>query len=140
MADLNDLKRDFFFRLLEMAGRVFVMIRYSDDVVVGRRGFLEEEKEDGLVLVFNDKMKFTWDEAGISATLVFGTAPEKCFIPADNIVSVYSPELKVHLAVTPEEDDDKESGPGGARGKASKKPVEPGSEGNVIRVDFKRKE
>jgi hypothetical protein len=93
MKPLDELKREVFFRLLDLAGRVYIQVRYSDAVRIGRRGFLAEEKEEGLVLVLNQKMKFTWDDEGIHTTLLFGTAPEKCFIPAGDIVAVYSPEL-----------------------------------------------
>jgi hypothetical protein len=134
MDNLTDLKKDVFFRLLEMAGRVFVIVRHSDSVEVGRRGFLEEEMENGLVLVFNRKMKFIWDDDGIHATLVFGTAAEKCFIPPEDIISVYSPELKVHLVTTLEGDtkEDEES-------KDSKPGDETGSDKKVIKVDFKKR-
>jgi len=134
MDNVTDLKRDVFFRLLEMVGRVFIIVRHSDSVEVGRRGFLDKERENGLVLVFNKKMKFLWDDDGIHATLVFGTSAEKCFIPPKDIISVYSPELKVHLVVTPE-DKMAESGKQGD----SEPDAEQESEKKVIRVDFKRK-
>jgi hypothetical protein len=94
---LNSLKKHIFYELLDVAERVMVLVRHSPDVVIGNRGFVGEEKESGVVLVFNPKMKFTWDEYGISATLVFGSAPQKCFIPAGSIAAVYSPELNIQF-------------------------------------------
>jgi hypothetical protein len=41
--DLGDLMKDVFFRLMDMSGRVFIHVRYSEAVSVGRRGFLPEE-------------------------------------------------------------------------------------------------
>jgi len=94
---LNNLKKQIFYEFLDMAGRVMVLVRYSPDVVIGNRGFIGEERESGIILVFNPKMKFSWDEDGISTTLVFGAAPQKCFIPAGSIEAVYSPELNTQF-------------------------------------------
>jgi hypothetical protein len=94
---LTDLKKHVFFELLDLAGRVFVLVAYSENVIIGERGFLPEEKEKGLVLVFNARMKFEWDRQGISATLGFGTRTEKCFIPPESIISVFSPDLNAQF-------------------------------------------
>ncbi len=96
---LNDLKKYTFFEILELAGRVFIIVDYDESVVIGKRGFLPEEKERGLVLVFNSKMKFSWDDDVISATLVFGNSPEKCYIPVNAVAGVFSPDLRIQLAV-----------------------------------------
>ncbi|WP_353683784.1 ClpXP protease specificity-enhancing factor SspB [Thermodesulfovibrio sp. 3907-1M] len=96
---LNDLKRQTFFDLLELAGRVFIVVDYDESVVIGKRGFLPEEKERGLILVFNSRMKFNWENDAITATLVFGSTPEKCYIPVNAIAAVFSPDLRVQLSV-----------------------------------------
>ncbi|MBI5213590.1 MAG: hypothetical protein HY957_09540 [Nitrospirae bacterium] len=101
-AGLNNLKKHIFFELLNLAGRAFVLVRYSDDVILGNRGFTAEEKENGIILVFNPRMNFLWDDYGITATLVFGTSPQKCFVPADAITAVYSPELNTQFTVSPQ--------------------------------------
>jgi len=95
---LNNLKKTVFYDLLNLAGRVFIVVRYSENVEIGNRGFLPEERENGLILVFNSRMNFSWDDGGILAHLVFGTSPEKCFIPEDDIVAIYSPELETHFS------------------------------------------
>jgi hypothetical protein len=56
---LNSLKKHTFFEILRLANRVFIIVDYDDTVIIGKRGFLPEEKERGLVLVFNNKMKFS---------------------------------------------------------------------------------
>ena len=94
---LNNLKKQIFYEFLDMAGRVMVLVKYSPDVVIGNRGFIGKEKESGIILVFNPKMKFIWDEYGISTTLVFGAAAQKCFIPAGSIEAVYSAELNAQF-------------------------------------------
>lgn len=138
--DRNELKRKVFYDILNIVGRAFVLVRYSDDVVIGKRGFLPAEKEKGLVLVLNSRMNFEWDDSGISATLVFGNTPEKCFIPADAVVSVFSPELSAQFSIIPGE----KEAPGE---KAEKKPEKVKSEGKgkatgdkkVVKVDFSKK-
>src|SRR5512136_1066987 len=99
--NLGSLKRHVFFELLNLAGRVFVLVEPSESVVLGRRGFSEDEKKNGIVLVFNSKMKFDWDDKVIRATLVFGTAPQKCVIPVEAIIAVYSPEAGAQFIVSP---------------------------------------
>ncbi|MGO9613817.1 MAG: ClpXP protease specificity-enhancing factor SspB [Dissulfurispiraceae bacterium] len=98
---LNNLKKHIFLEFMDTIGRAFALVRYSENVVLGNRGFTQEEKENGIVLVFNSKMNFLWDEHGITANLVFGTSSQKCFIPADSIMAVYSPELNAQFVSSP---------------------------------------
>jgi hypothetical protein len=129
-SDINDLKKHIFYELLNLAGRVFILVTYSDKVTIGTRGFLPEEKKKGLVLVFNTRMTFEWTEHAISATLMFGSRPEKCFVPADAIVSVFSPELSAHFSVSPAPQDS-------PRAKKGKPKIEHSSRGRkVVKVDF----
>ena len=127
MQTLDELKRDIFYGFMELAGRAYIQVRPSEAVRIGRRGFVGEEKDKGIVLVFNQKMKFTWDEAGLSASLVFGTSPEKCFVPAEDIVAIYSPDIGAHFTISPGDGDETTEGGTG----------EP--DDNVIKVDFKKK-
>ena len=130
--DLTDLKKHIFFELLDIAGRVFVLVGHSDDVFIGERGFLPEEKEKGLILVFNRKMNFEWNAQGISATLGFGSRNEKCFIPSESIVSVFSPDLNAQFSVSPAAQEP-------AQAKQSGKKVTSPSKEKVIKVDFGKK-
>jgi hypothetical protein len=98
--DLNDLKRYIFFDFMDKTGRAFVLVRYSENVMLGNRGFTKDEMQNGIILIFNSRMKFTWDDYGISATLVFGTSPQKCFIPPADIIAVYSPELNAQFVTS----------------------------------------
>ncbi|NOZ24566.1 MAG: hypothetical protein GXO94_00500 [Nitrospirae bacterium] len=132
-ARLNELKRHIFYELLDLAGRVFVVVRKAEGVVIGKRGFLPEEEEKGLVLVFNSRMNFTWDEHGIDARLVFGTTPEHCIIPAEHVIGVYSPELDTQFLCLTEPRQDE----------AAEEPTEErrteAGEAKVVKVDFRRK-
>ena len=104
----NDMKaqvrylQNLFHALLDDFGQVFVVVKYSEKTTIGNRGFTEEEKESGLVLVFNQQnySKFRWMEDGsVMATLGFGTRnrPEKCLIHHDDILSVFSPKAGVRF-------------------------------------------
>lgn len=96
---IRALKKTVFLDLMRLAGRAFITVRYSSNAVIGSRGFLPQERRRGLVLVLNSRMQFSWTDLGIEATLVFGNTPQKCFIPTDDITSIYSPELGAQFVV-----------------------------------------
>jgi hypothetical protein len=129
---MHKLKMTVFHEMLDIAGRVFVVVRDSERVVIGNRGFTEEERKNGIVLVFNRSMNFSWDDTGIITTLVFGTSPQKCFIPSDDITAIYSPELNAQFIAAPQASDgepEKHKTEGNHEKKGEK----------VVRVDFSRK-
>jgi hypothetical protein len=130
--NLTDLKKHIFFELLELAGRVFVLVGHSDNVLIGERGFLPEEREKGLILVFNRKMNFEWNAQGISATLGFGPRNEKCFIPSESVISVFSPDLNAQFSVSPAEQEPAQTKQIGEKGPSPSKE-------KVIKVDFGKK-
>lgn len=137
ISSLNDLKKQIFYDMLELAGRVFIVVRYSDRVVIGNRGFLPEEKEKGIVLVFNKMMNFEWSESGISATLGFGPKTEKCFIPPDEIFAVFSPELSAQFIVSQEGHIKTE--PGTFKALSERHPQSRKTGQKVVKIDFKKK-
>ena len=133
VSDMHDLKKQIFYDMLALAGRVFVVVRHSEGVEIGSRGFLPAEREKGLVLVFNSRMNFSWDDSGISAKLVFGSTTENCFIPHREIVSIFSPELSAQFSVSAA---DSEPEPD----KTEKTlPEKPASDSKVVKVDFNKK-
>ena len=100
----NQIKylQNLFYDLLNDYGEVFIVIRYSDNSTIGSRGFTEEEKKKGIVLIFNDRnyKNLQWTEDGnIITALGFGVnnRTEKCFLHFDDIVSVFSPYAKVRF-------------------------------------------
>lgn len=131
--EVNELKKKVFYEMLNLGGRVFILVRYSDNVIIGRRGFTEEEKKNGIILVFNQRMNFSWDNSGISATLVFGTSPERCFIPAEDIVFIFSPELRSQFIVSPDVIEDQ------SEGSSEETKAYTVKEEKVVRVDFSKK-
>ncbi len=89
-----------FYELLNDYGRVYLIVKYSEKTVIGKRGFTDEEKKQGLILVFNQKnhRELEWTDNGdIITTLGFGAGnrPERCFICSDDIISVFSPDALV---------------------------------------------
>jgi hypothetical protein len=129
----NDLLADY--------GHAYVVVRHSDNTVIGKRGFTEEEKKKGIVLVFNRKnhKNLQWTEEGsIVTALGFGAGnkPEKCFLHFDDIVSVFSPYAKVRF----DRGDIWDAQPGaGEAGEPSGKNTKNISDDNVISLDRFRK-
>jgi len=100
----NQIKylQNIFYDLLNDYGKVFIVVKYSEKTVIGTRGFTAQEKEKGIILVFNkdNYKKLKWTEDGsIVAALHFGrnNRPENCFLHYDDIIAVYSPEAMVKI-------------------------------------------
>ncbi len=84
-------------------GSVFLLVRYSDNTLIGRRGFTEDEKKKGLVLVFNNKTsnQLEWDaEGNVSCILAFGTSKENVSIHHDDLLGLFSPDAGIQFLRT----------------------------------------
>ncbi|KJU82871.1 hypothetical protein MBAV_004936 [Candidatus Magnetobacterium bavaricum] len=141
---LNELKSSIFYDILEIVGRVFIVVRYSENVMIGNRGFLENEKQEGLTLVLNTKMNFTWEDDILEAKLVFGTTTQRCVIPVQYIVALYSPELQSQFVTSymppddvlmPQSEDSARQEPH----KETRIEAIEGVEDNIVKVDFSKK-
>ena len=124
-----------FYDLWNDFGSVYLLVKHSDRTVIGRRGFTEEEKKQGLVLVFNARTSATlnWDtEGNLSCVLAFGARKEDVSIHHDDLAGVFSPEAGVQFLRT---DFGREPGPTPAIGSS-----EAGGEGKqvVSLRDFKK--
>lgn len=89
-----------FYELWNDFGSVYLIVGYSDRTSIGKRGFTDEEKERGLVLVFNDKTnnKLEWDpEGNLSCVLAFGASKEELFIHHQDLRGIFSPEAGVQF-------------------------------------------
>jgi len=98
----NQIKylQNLFYDLLNDYGRAFVVVKHSVWTIIGNRGFTDEEKNKGLIMVFNSRnhKNLQWTEDGsIVAALGFGTNNriENCFIHHEDIIAVFSPEASV---------------------------------------------
>jgi len=135
---MDELKKMVFYGMLDLAGRVFIVARHSGNVVIGNRGFTEDEKRQGIVLVFNNRMQFSWGDSGISATLVFGASPQKCFIPTEDIMVIYSPELNAQFAAGPAKENRTGDGSKQEKEETSEAEKTP-QDSKVVKVDFRKK-
>ena len=81
-------------------GSVYLLVKYSSRTSIGKRGFTEEEKKLGLVLVFNNKTnaKLDWDaEGNLTCVLAFGARREDVSIHHDDLLGVFSREAGVQF-------------------------------------------
>lgn len=81
-------------------GKVYLLVQYSENTSIGKRGFTDEEKKQGLVLVFNNKTSTTmeWDDEGnVSCVLAFGSRREEVYLHHDDLLGVFSPEAGVQF-------------------------------------------
>lgn len=105
---LNKIKEKMLYGVLDAVGRVMVVVRFSEDVLIGNRGFTKDEKEKGLLLVLNKLQNWVWKD-GIEGNFTFGElGVMKCFIPADSIVSIISQELGIQLITFIQEEKEEE--------------------------------
>lgn len=138
---MDSLKRDVFHKILNMAGRVYILVRYSEGVKLGNRGFNEEEQNNGIVLVFNTHMNINWTDGAIKVKLSFGTTVERCYIPSEDITLIFSPDINVRLIVGDRREDNP-SVDGTPQLKTKSKTAKSSAEkkgGKVIEVDFTKK-
>lgn len=102
-------------------GSVYLLVRYSDNTVIGKRGFTEEEKKHGLVLVFNNKTSaaLEWDKEGnLACVLAFGTRKENLSIHHNDLLGVFSPEAGVQFLRSDINKGEKEEPPAAPEGTA----------------------
>jgi hypothetical protein len=81
-------------------GSVYLIVNHSDRTRIGTRGFTEEERKQGLLLVFNNKTNTTlnWDaEGNLSCVLAFGARKEDVFIHHDDLLGLFSKEAGVQF-------------------------------------------
>jgi len=89
-----------FYDLWNDFGSVYLVVNHSDRTRIGKRGFTEEEKKQGLILVFNNKTnnKLNWDEEGsLTCVLAFGPRKEDVHIHHDDLRGVFSPDAAVQF-------------------------------------------
>jgi YD repeat-containing protein len=81
-------------------GSVYLIVKYSSNTIIGKRGFTEDEMKQGLILVFNDKTNTSldWDaEGNLTCVLAFGARKEDVFIHHDDLLGVFSQEAGVQF-------------------------------------------
>jgi hypothetical protein len=71
--------------------KFYIHVAPLPDVVIGKRGFVDQEQEHGIVLVFgNESYKnFEWDEKNIYVSMKFSGVWEDLIIPIGAIQAVF---------------------------------------------------
>lgn len=114
-------------------GSVYLLVRYSNRTTIGKRGFTDDEKKQGLVLVFNNKTnaKLDWDaEGNLTCVLAFGPRKEDVYIHHDDLLGVFSREAGVQFL---------RSDTGGEPAAPPEKDAEAGTGKQVVSMsDFRR--
>ncbi len=111
-----------FYDLWNDFGSVYLIVDHSDRTRIGRRGFTDEEKQAGLILVFNDRTSadLQWDDEGnLSCILAFGALKEDVVIHHDDLRGVFSPEAGVQFVRTDMGKGPADSGPGSGESEES---------------------
>ncbi|MEK6744504.1 MAG: hypothetical protein AABZ15_12895 [Nitrospirota bacterium] len=107
-------------------GSVYLLVGHSGRTSIGKRGFTEEEKKQGLVLVFNNKTnaKLDWDaEGNLACVLAFGPRKEDVYIHHDDLLGVFSREAGVQFLRTEARSESAPSPDKGAEAGAGKQVV-----------------
>ncbi len=89
-----------FYDIWDDFGSVYLLVKYSSRTSIGKRGFTEQEKKQGMILVFNNKTSNTlnWDaEGNLTCVLAFGTRKENVSIHHDDLLGVFSSEANVQF-------------------------------------------
>lgn len=92
--------RRLFYDIWNDFGSVYLLVKYSERTRIGKRGFTDEEKRRGLVLVFNNKTSGTldWDaEGNLACVLAFGDRKEDVSIHHDDLLGVFSQDAGVQF-------------------------------------------
>lgn len=113
--------------------KFFMHISPHPGVVIGRRGFVDEEKTRGIVLVFGPQSyrDFRMEDSFISVTMKFSGRWEEVFIPYEAIAAVFNDPVTPEFIVNFRIQEKKTEQP--------KAEIETQQEGKIIRHDFGKK-
>lgn len=83
LENLNFFKKELFYSLIEKNEKFYINIMSVDDLKVGKRGLTEEEKKNGLILVFSNTSykNLTSDDEFLYCNMRFSGLWEEIVIP-----------------------------------------------------------
>lgn len=117
LENLNSFKKELFYSLIQKNEKFYISIVSVDDLKIGRRGLTEDEKKNGLILVFSHTSykNLTSDDEFLYCDMRFSGLWEDIVIPiyAINLFfdDMYNPNfvLRFKFEEKKEKSDDKSS-------------------------------
>lgn len=119
--------------ILDTGDKFYMHIAPLEDVHIGKRGLIDQEKDQGIMLVFgNESFKdFEWDELYIYLSMRFSGSWEHLMIPINAIQTVFddpvNPKYIFNFKVIDTAEVEQPDEP---------QKQQPKKEGNVISLDF----
>ncbi len=135
---MMNFKKNIILEVFKNFDRVYMHIAPLKEVIIGDRGFVDREKEDGIVLVFRQESykDFEWDDDKIYVSMRFSGKWENLEIPLNAIQAVFNDPLMPNFifnfkVFVPEKKHDKTE---------EKENIGIKKNGNVISVNFGKKD
>jgi stringent starvation protein B len=133
---MKNFKKNIIMEVFKHYEKVYMHVAPLPEVVIGERGFVEKEKEEGIILVFGKESykDFEWDDDKVYVSMRFSGKWENLEIPIIAIQAIFNNPLKPDFIFNfrvflPDENINE---------KKKKEKVK--KEGNVISINFAKKE
>jgi len=139
---MSKFKKQILELLFDFYDKFYMHVVPAGDIRIGERGFIGNESEHGLVLVFSASSykNLRWDENSLYADMRFSGKWESLAIPFQSIVTVFDdpgkPEFVFKFSVYIEKEP---TGKNDEKEQSAEKSRVKSSTGKVVKVDFSRR-
>jgi len=139
---MSKFKKQILELLFDFYDKFYMHVVPAGDIRIGERGFIGNESEHGLVLVFSASSykNLRWDENSLYADMRFSGKWESLAIPFQSIVTVFDdpgkPEFVFKFSVYIEKEP---TGKNDEKEQSAEKSRVKSSNGKVVKVDFSRR-
>ncbi|AEI15112.1 hypothetical protein Flexsi_1462 [Flexistipes sinusarabici DSM 4947] len=140
---MSKFKKQVLELLFDFYDKFYMHVVPAGDIRIGERGFVGNESEHGLVLVFgaSSYKNLRWDNNALYADMRFSGKWESLVIPFQSIVTVFDDPGKPDFVFKFSMDTEKESGGNNKdKEKSADKSRVKSSNGKIVKVDFSRKD
>jgi len=140
---MSKFKKQVLELLFDFYDKFYMHVVPAGDIHIGERGFLGNENEHGLVLVFSASSykNLRWDENALYANMRFSGKWESLVIPFQSVVTVFDdpgkPDFVFKFAVETEKEP---SSKNKEKEKSADKSRVKSSNGKIVKVDFSRRD
>lgn len=95
---LTDLRKSVFYNILDMAGKVYIVVKYSEESILPWTK--KHIKEGSMSLVFNQSnyKNLVWTNSRVNVVLGFSDTTMQCTFPSKDIIAIFSPQLNIHFS------------------------------------------